>query len=54
MLQIVPENTANVTYKQKKNLKEFISPSLFLRTIKENNCSVEKCNRRCDISCIIY
>ena len=39
----------NVTYRRNKNLKELISPSLFLRTIKENNCSIEKCNRRCDI-----
>ena len=45
MLQIFP----NVTYRRNKNLKELISPSLFPRTIKENNCSIEKCNRRCDI-----
>ena len=49
MLQIFPENTVNVTYRRNKNLKELISPSLFPRTIKENNCSIEKCNRRCDI-----
>ena len=48
MLQIFQENTVNVTYRQSKNL-ELISPSLFPRTIKENNCSIEKCNSRCDI-----
>ena len=31
-------------------MKKLISPSLFPRTIKENNCSIGKCNRRCDIS----
>ena len=36
-------------YRRDKNLKELISPSLFSRTIKENNCSTEKCNRRCNI-----
>ena len=49
MLQIFPENTVNVTYRQNKNLRDLISPSLFPRTIKENNCSIEKCNRRCNI-----
>ena len=49
MLQIFPENTVNVTYRRNKNLKELIPPSLFPRTIKENNCSIEKRNRRCDI-----
>ena len=41
MLQIFPENTVNVRYRRNKNLKELISPSLFSRTIKENNCSIE-------------
>ena len=49
MLQIFPENTVNVRYRRNKNLKELISPSLFSRTIKENNYSIEKCNRRCNI-----
>ena len=49
MLRIFPENTINVTYKRNKNLKELISPSLFPKIIKENNCSIEKCSRRCDI-----
>ena len=49
MLQIFPENTVNVTYRPNQNLKQHISPSLFPRTIKENNCSIEKCNGRCDI-----
>ena len=46
MLHIFPENTVNVTYRRNKNLRELISPSLFPRTIKENNCSIEKCNKR--------
>ena len=49
MLQIFPESTVNVTYRRNKNLKELISPSLSPRTIKEDNCSIEKCSRRCDI-----
>ena len=49
MLRIFPENTINVTYKRNKTLKELISPSLFPKIIKENNCSIEKCSRRCDI-----
>ena len=49
ILQIFPENTFNFTSRRNKNLKELISPSLFPRTIKENNYSIEKCNRRCDV-----
>ena len=49
MLQIFPENTVNVTYRRSENLKELISPSLFPRNLKVNNCSIEKCNRRCEI-----
>ena len=48
MLQIFQESTVNVTYRHNKNL-ELISPSSFPRTIKENNCSNEKWNSRCDI-----
>ena len=47
MLRIFPENAINVIYKKNKNLKELISPSLFAKIIKENNCSIEKCSR-CD------
>ena len=49
MLRIFPENTINVTYKRNKNLKELISPSLIPKIIRENNCSIDKCSRRCDI-----
>ena len=49
MRRIFPENTVNVTYKRNKNLKELISSSLFPKIIKESNCSIEKCSRRCDI-----
>ena len=48
MLGIFPENTINVTYKRNQNLKELISPSLFPK-MKENDCSIEKFSRRCDI-----
>ena len=48
MLRIYSENTMNMTFKRNKNLKELISPSLFPKIIKENNCPIEKCNRRCD------
>ena len=44
MLQIFPENTINVTYRPNKNLKELMPPCLFLKTIGEKNCSIEKCN----------
>ena len=53
MLQISPENTVNVTYRRNRNLKELISSSLFPRTIKENNGSMQKYNRRCNI-CINF
>ena len=49
MLQIFPYNTVNVTYRRNKYLKDLISSSLFHRTIKGNNCSTEKCNRRYNI-----
>ena len=49
MPQIFPENTVNFTYRRNKYLKELMSPSLFPRTIKENNCLIEKCDRRFDI-----
>ena len=49
MLQIFPEITINVTYRRNKNLKGIISPSLFLRTRKENNCLIKRCNRKCGI-----
>ena len=45
MIRIFPENTI----KEKKNLKELISPFLPPKIIKENNCSIEKCSRRCDV-----
>ena len=49
MLQLFPENPVDVKYKGIKNLKELISSSLFPNAIKENNCSIEKCSRRCDV-----
>ena len=49
MLQIFQENTVNVKYRQNKNLKQIISSFFCPRTIKENNCSIEKYKRRCDI-----
>ena len=47
--QNFPKNTVNVTYRRNKNLKEFTSPFLFPITVKENNYSIEKCNRSCNI-----
>ena len=38
-----------MTYKINKNLKELISPFLFPKAIKEDNCSIEKCSRKCNI-----
>ena len=32
-----------------KNLKELLTPSLFPISLKENNCRIEKCNRKCDV-----
>ena len=49
MPQISPKNTATVTFSRNKNLKEFIPPYLFPRATKENNYSIEKCNRRYDL-----
>ena len=49
MLDIFPQNTISVTYKRNKNLREILSPSLFPRTTKQNQCSIEKCNKKCDI-----
>ena len=41
------------TYERSKNLKELISPYVFAKAIKKNNCSIEKCSRKCDI-CKIF
>ena len=49
MLDIFPQNTISVTYKRNKNLREILSPSLFPRTMKHNECSIKECNRICDI-----
>ena len=49
ILDIFPQNTISVTYKRNKNLREILSPSLFARTIKQNECFIEKCNKRCEI-----
>ena len=49
MLDIFLQNTISVTYKRNKNLKEILSPSLFPRTTKHNECSIKECNRKCDI-----
>ena len=48
MLRIYSENTMNVSFKRNKNLKELLSSSLFPKIFKGNNCSIEKCSRRCD------
>ena len=40
MLDIFSQNTISVTYKRNKNLRELLSPSLFPRTTKHNECSI--------------
>ena len=49
ILDIFPQKVINVTYKRNKNLKEILSPSLFPRTTKQKECSIEECNKKCDI-----
>ena len=49
MLDIFPQNTISVTYKRNKNLSEILSPALFPRTSRYNECSIKECNRKCDI-----
>ena len=49
MLDIFPQNTISVTYKRNKNLREILSPSLFPRNTKHNECSIKECKRKCDI-----
>ena len=49
MLDIFPHNTISVTYKTNKNLREILSPSLFPRTTKQNECYIKECNKKCDI-----
>ena len=49
MLNIFLHNTISVTYKRNKNLREIISPSLFPRTAKQNECYIKECNKKCDI-----
>ena len=49
MLDIFLRNTKSVTYKRNKHLKEILSPSLFPRTTKQNECSIKEGNKKCDI-----
>ena len=49
ILDIFPQKVINVTYKRNKNLKEILSPSLFPRTTKQKERSIEECNKKCDI-----
>ena len=49
MLDTFPQNTVSVTYKRNKNLREILSPSLFPRTTKQNECYIKECNKKCDI-----
>ena len=39
----------SVSYKRNKNLTKLLSPSLFPRTTKQNECSLEECSRKRDI-----
>ena len=47
MVDNFTHNTINVSYKRNKNLREILSPSLFSRTIKYNDCTIKECNRKC-------
>ena len=49
MLDIFPQNTTGVTYKRNMNLREILSPTLFLKTTKQNEFSIEECNKKYDI-----
>ena len=53
MLDIFPHNTISVTYKRNESVREILSPSLILRTTKQNECSIKDCNRKCDM-CKIF
>ena len=49
MLDIFPHNTISITYKRNKNLRTILSPPLFPRATKKNECSIKECNKKCDI-----
>ena len=49
MLHIFWHKTISVTYKRNENLIEILSPSLFPRTTKQNECYIKECNKKCDI-----
>ena len=49
MLDIFPQNTTSVTYKRNMNLREILSPTLFRKTTKQNEFSIEECNKKYDI-----
>ena len=53
MLDIFPHNTISVTCKRNESVREILSPSLILRTTKQNECSIKECNRKCDM-CKIF
>ena len=48
MLDIFPQKSIIVTYKRNKKLREILSPSLFPRITKQNECSIKECYRKCD------
>ena len=45
MLDVFPQNTISFTYKRNNNLSEILSLSLFPRTTKQNEFSIEKRNK---------
>ena len=49
MLDIFPHNTVGAKYKRNKNLRETLSPSLFPRTTKQNECFIKERSEKCDI-----
>ena len=44
-----PKGAMKATYRRGKNLKEMISPSLFLIKTSQTPSSMSKCDKRCDL-----
>ena len=49
MLDISSQNTISVTYIGNKNLRVISPTPLFPRTTKQDECSIEECNEKCNL-----
>ena len=49
MLDIFPQNIVSVTYKKNKEVKINIIIIIVPKIAKRKDCSIEECNRKCDI-----